>query len=141
MTKAKVNDIEIEYATFGDPSDKPLLLVIGLGSQMIQWEEGFIKKLTERGFFVIIFDNRDVGLSSKCEEAGDPDLMKAFMAAQRGETVEAPYSIDDMADDAVGLLDALNIEKTHICGASMGGMIAQTFTINHPTRVLSLTSI
>lgn len=141
MTKVKANNIEIEYETFGDPSDKPLLLVMGLGGQMIQWEEGFIKKLTERGFFVIIFDNRDVGLSSKCEEAGDPDLMKAFMAAQRGEAVDAPYTLEDMTDDAVGLLDALNIEKVHICGASMGGMIVQTIAIKHPSRVLSLTSI
>lgn len=141
MTKVKANNIEIEYETFGDPSDKPLLLVIGLGSQMIAWDEEFINILTDRGFFVIIFDNRDVGLSSKCEEAGEPDLMKAIMAVQRGEDIDAPYSLDDMAEDAVGLLDALNIEKAHICGASMGGMIAQTIAIRHPSRVLSLTSI
>jgi len=141
MPKAKANNIEIEYETFGNPSDKPLLLIMGLGSQMIQWEEGFIKGLTDRGFFVIIFDNRDVGLSSKCDEAGDPDLMKAFMAVQQGKDFEAPYLLDDMADDAVGLLDAINIEKAHICGASMGGMIAQTIAIRHPSRVMSLTSI
>lgn len=141
MTKVKVNEIEIEYEIFGNPSDKPLLLIMGLGSQMIQWEEKFIKTLTERGFFVIIFDNRDVGLSSKCDEAGDPDLMKAFMAVQRGEDFDAPYTLEDMADDAVGLLKALHIEKAHICGASMGGMIAQTIAIRHPSRVLSLTSI
>ena len=141
MPKANSNNIEIEYETFGNPLDKPLLLIMGLGSQMIQWEEGFIKVLTDRGFFVIIFDNRDVGLSSKCEEAGDPDLMQAFMAVQQGKDFDAPYTLGDMADDAVGLLDALDIEKAHICGASMGGMIAQTIAINHPSRVLSLTSI
>ena len=141
MPKVKANNIEIEYDTFGEASDKPLLLIMGLGSQMIQWEEGFIKSLSERGFFVIIFDNRDVGLSSKCDKAGDPDLMKAFMAAQRGEVVDAPYTLGDMADDAVGLLDELQIEKAHICGASMGGMIAQTIAIRHPSRILSLTSI
>ncbi|MBY8991903.1 MAG: alpha/beta hydrolase [Candidatus Lokiarchaeota archaeon] len=141
MTKAKVNNIEIEYETFGDPSNKPLLLIVGLGSQMIHWDVDFIKTLTNRGFYVIIFDNRDIGLSSKCDEAGEPDLMGAIMAVQRGEPFEAPYSLDDMADDAVGLLDVLNIEKAHICGASMGGMIAQTIAYKHPSRVLSLTSI
>lgn len=141
MTKAKVNNIEIEYKTFGDPLDKPLLLIVGLGSQMIHWDEDFIKNLTDRGFYVIIFDNRDIGLSTKCEEAGEPDLMGAIMAVQRGESFEAPYSLDDMADDTVGLLDVLGIEKAHICGASMGGMIAQTVAYRHPSRVLSLTSI
>jgi pimeloyl-ACP methyl ester carboxylesterase len=141
MTKIRSNSIEIEYETFGDPLDKPLLLIVGLGSQMIQWDEEFIKSLTKCGFYVIIFDNRDIGLSTKCEEAGQPDLMGAIMAVQRGEAVEAPYSMEDMADDAVGLLDGLGIEKAHICGASMGGMIAQTIAYRHPSRVLSLTSI
>jgi len=139
--KVIANNIEIEYETFGDLSDKPLLLIMGLGSQMVQWEEGFIKVLTDRGFFVIIFDNRDVGLSSKCDEDGDPDLTGAFMAAQQGKDFKVPYLLGDMADDAVGLLDALNIEKAHICGVSMGGMIAQTVSIKHPSRVMSLTSI
>ncbi|GAJ02367.1 unnamed protein product, partial [marine sediment metagenome] len=136
MTKTKANNIEIEYETFGDPLDKPLFLIVGLGSQMIHWDEEFIKTLTERGFYVIIFDNRDIGLSTRCEEAGKPDLMGAIMAVQRGEPVEAPYSLDDMADDAVGLLDALGIEQAHICGASMGGMIAQTIAYRHPSRIL-----
>ncbi|MFX1456333.1 MAG: alpha/beta fold hydrolase [Promethearchaeota archaeon] len=141
MPRVNANDIEIEYETFGNLEDKPLLLIIGLGSQMIGWEEGFIKSLTDRGFFVIIFDNRDVGLSSKIDKAGDPDLMGAFTAVQQGKDFKAPYTLEDMADDAIGLLDALNIEKAHICGASMGGMIAQTVAIKHPSRVLSLTSI
>jgi len=110
MPKAKANNIEIEYDTFGDPSSRPLLIVMGLGAQMIAWLEDFCMMLVDKGFYVIRFDNRDIGL-------------------------------EDMADDAVGLLDALNIEKAHICGASMGGMIVQVITIRHPTRVLSLTSI
>jgi len=141
MSKAKANNIEIEYDTFGDPSASPLLLVMGLGGQMIRWDEEFIQLLVDRGFYVIRFDNRDVGLSTKFEEAGEPNLIQAFTAVQKGEPVESPYSLEDMADDAVGLLDALNIEKAHICGVSMGGMIVQVITIRHPSRVISLTSI
>ncbi|MFX1571480.1 MAG: alpha/beta fold hydrolase [Promethearchaeota archaeon] len=141
MPRAKFNNIEIEYDTFGDPSSKPLLLINGLGDQMIHWDEEFCKKLVEYSFFVIRFDNRDVGLSTKFEKVGEPDLMKLFMAAQKGEKVEAPYTLEDMADDAVGLLDILNIEKAHICGASMGGMIVQVIAYRHPSRVLSLISI
>ena len=141
MPRAKANNIEIEYETFGSASDKPMLLVNGLGSQMINWDEDFIQLLVDRGFYVIRFDNRDVGLSTKCEDAGEPNLMQSMMALQAGQPVESPYSLNDMADDAVGLLDALNIEKAHICGVSMGGMIVQTITIRHPSRVLSLTSI
>ena len=141
MSKAKANNIEIEYDTFGDPSASPLLLVMGLGGQMIRWDEEFIQLLVDRGFYVIRFDNRDVGLSTKFEEAGEPNLIQAFTTVQKGEPVESPYSLEDMADDAVGLLDALNIEKAHICGVSMGGMIVQVITIRHPSRVISLTSI
>ncbi|UCC18282.1 MAG: alpha/beta fold hydrolase [Promethearchaeota archaeon] len=141
MPKAKANNIEIEYETFGDPLSKPLLLIMGLGAQMIRWDEEMCQKLAESGFYVIRFDNRDVGLSTKFDEAGEPDLMKLFMAYQKGEKIEAPYTLNDMADDAVGLLDALSIEKAHICGASMGGMIAQVIAYRHPSRVLSLTSI
>lgn len=141
MPKAKANNIEIEYETFGNPTDKPLLLVNGLGGQMIAWDEEFIQLFVDRGFYVIRFDNRDVGLSTKFEEAGTPNLMKEMMAFQAGEPIEAPYSLENMADDAVGLLDALHIEKAHICGVSMGGMIVQVITLRHPSRVLSLTSI
>jgi len=141
MPKAKANNIELEYETFGDPSSKPLLLVMGLGTQMIAWLEELCMMFVDKGFYVIRFDNRDVGLSTKFEEAGVPDIMKEIMAVQRGETISPPYTLEDMADDAVGLLDALNIEKAHICGASMGGMIVQIIAFRHPTRVLSLTSI
>lgn len=141
MPKAKANNIELEYDTFGDPSSKPLLLVMGLGAQMIRWEEELCMMFVDNGFYVIRFDNRDVGLSTKFEEAGVPDIMKEFMAKQQGKPISPPYTVEDMADDAVGLLDALNIEKAHICGASMGGMIVQIIALRHPTRVLSLTSI
>ena len=144
MPKAKANNIEIEYDTFGDPSSKALLLVSGLSSQMINWEEEFCAKFVDKGFYVIRFDNRDVGLSTKFEEAGvfdANDIMKAINLQMRGKEVPAPYKLEDMADDAIGLLDALNIDKVHICGASMGGMIVQEIAIKYPSRILSLTSI
>ncbi len=141
MPKAKANNIEIEYKTFGDPSAKPFLMINGLGAQMISHDALLIEEIVKRGFYVITFDNRDSGLSTKFEDAGIPDVMKAISAQMRGKKVEAPYLLKDMADDAVGLLDALGIEKAHICGSSMGGMIVQTIAIHHPSRVLSLTSI
>lgn len=141
MPKAKVNSIELFYDTFGDPSSQPLLLIMGLGSQMIRWVPELCEEFVKKGFFVIRFDNRDVGLSTKIEEAGVPDIMKVYQKVLRGETIDASYTLNDMADDAIGLLDFLKIDKAHICGASMGGMIAQTIAIRHPSRVLSLTSI
>jgi pimeloyl-ACP methyl ester carboxylesterase len=128
--------MEIEYETFGDSNSAPLLLVMGLGAQMISWDEEFCSRLAERGFHVIRYDNRDSGLSTKLESAGEPDLLAAF-----GGSPNPAYALDDLADDAVGLLDALGIGAAHIVGASMGGFIAQLIAINHPERVLSLTSI
>ena len=119
MPKAKANNIELEYETYGDPSGKPFLLVMGLGAQMIRWDVGLIEEIVKHGFYVIIFDNRDIGLSTKFEDAGTPNVMKAIGAAMKREKVESPYLLKDMADDAVGLLDALGIEKAHICGASI----------------------
>jgi len=136
MPRASANGIEIEYETFGDPAAPPLLLVMGLGAQMISWDESFCSQLAGRGFHVIRYDNRDSGLSTHIDEAGLPDIMSAL-----GGHPEPAYSLDDMADDAVGLLDALGIGAAHIVGASMGGFIAQLIAINHPHRVLSLTSI
>jgi pimeloyl-ACP methyl ester carboxylesterase len=130
MTKANCNGIEIRYETFGDASAPPMLLIMGLGAQMIQWPEEFIEQIAARGFHVIRFDNRDVGESTWLSDAG------------RVEFGGAPvYTLDDMAADAIGLLDALGIERAHIVGASMGGMIAQLVALNHPERVLTLTSI
>src|SRR5205823_5493646 len=141
MTTARANGIEIAYETFGAPEGRPLLLIMGLAAQMILWDDHFCAALASRGHRVIRFDNRDVGLSTKCDWAGMPDAAAAMQAALLGERVDAPYTLPDMAADAVGLLDALGIAAAHVVGASMGGMIAQAMVIAHPTRVLSLTSI
>lgn len=134
--KAKANGVELEYETFGEPSDPALLLIMGLGAQMTYWPEALCEKLAARDFHVIRFDNRDVGLSTKLDHAPVPEIADIIMGK-----ASAPYSLDDMAADAAGLLDALKIEKAHIVGASMGGMIAQLFAANHPKKTLSLTSI
>jgi len=141
MAQVDANGIQIEYETFGGPDSPALLLIIGLAGQLIDWDEKLCQQLAQQGHYVIRFDNRDAGLSSKIEEAGVPDIMQTIEAQMKGETINPPYTIEDMADDAVGLLDALGIEKAHICGMSMGGMIAQTIAINYPKRVLSLISI
>lgn len=141
MPNVASNGIQIEYDTFGDNSASPLLLVMGLGAQMIAWDAEFCRLLAEKGHHVIRFDNRDVGLSTKIEDGGVPNMAEVFAARQRGETVEAPYNLSDMSDDAFGLLDALGIAKAHIAGASMGGMIVQTMAIEHPERVITMTSI
>ena len=136
MPRLRANEIDIEYETFGDPQSPPLLLIMGLGAQMISWEDDFCSQLAGRGFHVIRFDNRDSGLSTRMEAAGPPD-----MAAALSGNPQPAYRLDDMAADAVGLLDALGIEAAHVVGASMGGYIAQLVAINHPDRALSLTSI
>jgi pimeloyl-ACP methyl ester carboxylesterase len=141
MPKANVNNVEIEYETIGDPISKPLLLIAGLGSQMLAWSDEMCENFANRGFFVIRFDNRDVGLSTKFEDAGLPNFLEITAAYSRGEIPEVPYTLVDMAGDAIGILDALNIDKAHVCGASMGGMIAQILAYRHPSRVLSLTLI
>jgi len=135
MPRAKSNGIELEYDTFGSPDDDALLLIMGFTAQMTSWDESFCKLIASNGFYVIRFDNRDVGLSSRIE--GDVDIAELFS----GTIKSVPYSLDDMAADAAGLLDALGIAKAHIVGASMGGMIAQVFAARHPGRTLSMTSI
>jgi len=138
VPKACINNIEIAYETIGDPNSKPLLLIAGLGSQLLAWSDEICEILANNGFFVIRFDNRDVGLSTKFDSAGIPDMMEIAAAYTRGEIPKLPYTLEDMADDAIGVLDALNVEKAHICGASMGGMIAQIIAYRHPSRVQSL---
>ena len=128
--------MEIAYERMGDPSNPPLLLVMGLGMQLIHWDLELCEMLVDRGFHVIRFDNRDVGHSTKIA-APVPDVRRAML----GLHVDAPYLLGDMADDAAGLLDHLGIQAAHVVGASMGGMIGQTLAIKHPERVLSLTSI
>jgi pimeloyl-ACP methyl ester carboxylesterase len=137
MPNVTANGIQIEYESFGDTSNPPLLLIMGLGAQMIVWDTEFCQRLADRGFHIIRFDNRDVGLSTHFHEAPAPDVM----AAMAGDTSSASYTLSDMAADAAGLLDALGIPAAHIVGASMGGMIVQTMAIEHPDRVLTMTSI
>ncbi|HOO45026.1 MAG TPA: alpha/beta hydrolase [Deltaproteobacteria bacterium] len=134
---AVCNGIEIVYDTFGQENLPSMVLIMGLGSQMILWEDEFCVLLASRGFRVVRFDNRDVGRSAKLSHMGLPD----FSALLSGKAVEVPYTLHDMAKDTVGLLDALHIEAAHIIGASMGGMIAQLMAVHYPARVRSLTSI
>jgi pimeloyl-ACP methyl ester carboxylesterase len=141
MARVRANGIEIEYDSFGSQQDRPLLLVMGLGGQLLMWDEGFCEALAERGHYVVRFDNRDVGLSTRFDAAGVPNVMELMMQAASGKTPAVPYTLDDMADDAAGLLDALGLDSAHVCGASMGGMIAQTLAIRHGARLRSLTSI
>jgi len=141
VPRASVNGLELEYDTFGSPSARPLILVMGLGAQMILWDEDLCAMFAARDFFVVRFDNRDVGLSTKLDHAGTPSAWGAMQAAAARKRVEAPYTLSEMADDTVGLMDVLGIERAHVVGASMGGMIAQTIAIRHPDRLLSLTSI
>jgi pimeloyl-ACP methyl ester carboxylesterase len=136
VNTAKVGPVDIVYETIGDPADPPLLLVMGLGMQLIHWDLELCEQLAERGFHVIRFDNRDTGLSTKIQ-APVPNVMR-LMA---GLPVKVPYLLTDMAADAFGLLDDLGIERAHVVGTSMGGMIAQQMAIEAPERVLSLTSM
>ena len=138
---AKANGIELCYDTFGDPAAPGLLLIMGLGTQMIGWDEGFCGELASRGYFVVRFDNRDIGLSTKFPQAGTPDLMTLLGQALMGKAVAAPYTLRDMAADTVGLMDALGLARAHVVGVSMGGAIAQEVALHHGNRVRSLTSI
>ena len=137
---APANGIEIGYETHGDPGDEPLLLVMGLGAQLIAWPVELCEALADRGFFVIRYDNRDTGLSTSFPGAGG-DVGAAFLRAFQGEPVDGVYTLSDMAADGMALLDHLGIDAAHVVGASMGGMIAQTMAIESPARVRTLTSI
>ena len=142
MPRAKISPtIELEFDTFGDPKNPALLLVMGYTAQMVAWEEEFCKMFAAKNLFVIRFDNRDCGLSTKFDGA-QVDVNAVITAALMEEPMpKVPYTLSDMASDAVGLLDFLKIERAHVLGASMGGMIAQVMTIEHPTRVRTLTSV
>ncbi|HEY6779496.1 MAG TPA: alpha/beta hydrolase [Thermoleophilaceae bacterium] len=134
--RAQVGELELAYETIGDPSDPPLLLVMGLGMQLIHWQRELCETLAQRGFYVIRFDNRDAGRSTQIN-APVPNLLRGFV----GLRIDAPYRLEDMAADTLGLLDRIGVERAHVVGASMGGMIAQTLAIVAPQRVLSLGSI
>jgi pimeloyl-ACP methyl ester carboxylesterase len=133
----RANGIDIRYETVGDPADPALLLVMGLGAQLIDWPREFCEQLAARGLYVILFDNRDAGLSTALDELGVPDIP----ALLRGDRSAAPYLIADLAADTAALLAELGIERAHVVGVSMGGMIAQQLTIDHPELVASLCSI
>lgn len=139
--KAQANGIEIEYETFGEPTDPAVLLIMGLGGQLTRWPLPMVEDLVARGYFAIRYDNRDIGLSTKFDDSPVPELPALIGAMMTGQKPDVPYTLNDMAADAVGLLDALDIRRAHIMGASMGGMIAQLVAAEYPDRVLSLTSI
>jgi pimeloyl-ACP methyl ester carboxylesterase len=141
FTSTDNRSIELEYDHFGNPTDPALLLIMGFTAQMVVWDEEFCKQLADRGHFVIRFDNRDCGLSTKLH--GVPSNSDAVIMAAMMETEmpPVPYTLSDMAADAMQVLDHLNIERAHIMGASMGGMIAQTVAIEHPHRVKTLISV
>jgi pimeloyl-ACP methyl ester carboxylesterase len=136
MPSTAANGITLEFETAGDPGNPPLLLIMGIGGQLIAWDDDFVDALAARGFHVVRFDNRDVGRSTWFDEAGVPDVMAAFLGQ-----VRPAYLLSDMAADAAGLLDALSLESAHVLGVSMGGMIAQSLAIEYPERVRTLTSI
>jgi pimeloyl-ACP methyl ester carboxylesterase len=141
MTAFEANGIEIDAEEFGEKTGIPLLLIRGLGTQRTAWPAEFLAALVDRGHRVITFDNRDVGLSTKFHDANSLDIAEAIGRAARGEPIDAPYSLDEMALDAVGLLDALELETAHVAGISMGGMIAQVMAARHGDRLRSLASI
>ncbi|MBL8351137.1 MAG: alpha/beta fold hydrolase [Burkholderiaceae bacterium] len=139
--KITANGIEIEVDVQGPPGGQPLLLVMGLGMQYVAWPEELVADLVSRGFRVVRFDNRDIGLSQGFDQLGPPRMVGAMLRYTLRLPVPAPYQLRDMADDAIGVLDALGIRSAHVVGASMGGMIAQHMAARHPTRVRSLTLI
>lgn len=141
MPKAKANGIEIEYSVRGADDAAPLLMINGLGTQLISWPDALLDALADDGFRVIVYDNRDSGLSTGFDDFGPADIPAAFKAARAKEPVNAPYKLEDMADDAAGLLDALGIPAAHIVGSSNGGAIAQIFAYRHKAKTLSLASI
>ncbi len=149
MSQAHANNIDIEYeiygathgATHGASGAPTILLIMGLGAQLTRWPLPFVERLASKGFRVIRFDNRDIGLSTKCDAAGMPNIGAIATAKATGKPVTVAYTLDDMAADAVGLLDALHIDRAHIVGASMGGMIGQLVAADYPKRVLSFTSV
>ena len=141
MPQITANGIQLEYETFGDKANPPLLLVMGLGAQLTLWPMELVEALVARGYYVIRYDNRDIGLSQKFGEHGVPNFKHVALKRIFGIRSKLPYRLTDMADDAAGLLDALGIAKAHVVGASMGGMIVQLLAVHHPDKLLTMTSI
>ncbi|WP_154959180.1 alpha/beta fold hydrolase [Paenibacillus polysaccharolyticus] len=141
MNMLRVNDIDIAYDSYGSEKNETILLIAGLGTQMIRWTVPFCEMLAARGFRVIRFDNRDTGLSTHFSNHATLDFEALAKTLMSGKLPDLPYTLDDMADDTIGLLNALGIKKAHVVGRSMGGMIAQLMASQYPERVLSLTSL
>src|SRR6202042_2744943 len=141
MPQVRANGIDIEYESFGRDGDPLILLIMGFGAQLTFWPESLCQGLAAKGFRVVRFDNRDVGKSTHLAGQTAPDPRTLFAEVMAGKRPHVPYSLDDMANDTVGLMDSLGVASAHIVGASMGGMIAQLVAINHPARTKSLTSI
>jgi len=135
------NGLRLAYDEFGAQKDPAVVLIMGLGTQMVAWPESLCEQIAEQGYRVIRFDNRDIGLSQKIETKKSVNIIKLLMRKRLGLSVRPPYTLIDMAKDAVGVLDSLEIEKAHWVGASMGGMITQILAAEFPTRSLSLTSL
>jgi pimeloyl-ACP methyl ester carboxylesterase len=133
------NGISLEVEDHGSPNGEPLVLIMGLGMQLVAWHDDFVKQLVARGFRVIRFDNRDIGLSQALDHLGTPNLAVESLRFAFGLPVRSAYRLADMAADTAGLLDVFGIASAHVCGASMGGMVAQQLVANHPSRVKSLT--
>ena len=141
MAQLQANGLQLEYDTFGDPGNEPMLLIMGLGTQMTSWQPDFCNALAAHGHYVVRFDNRDVGLSTKFDGVRAPGRLRYLLNHLFHADLHPPYTLEDMAADAAGVLDALEIDAAHVVGASMGGMIAQLMTVGHPERVRTLTSI
>jgi proline iminopeptidase len=141
MPAVQANGLTFEYESLGNPADPPLLLIMGLGMQLVAWPDGFCEKLAARGFHVIRFDNRDIGLSTALDHLGVPNIAWEYVKYQMHLPLRAPYLIDDMATDTAALIDALGLAPVHVVGASMGGMIAQNLAARFPQKVRTLTSI
>jgi pimeloyl-ACP methyl ester carboxylesterase len=140
--RTRANGVELAWDSFGDPDAPPLLLIMGLGAQMVAWDDAFCARLAEAGGHrVIRFDNRDIGHSTHLSHLGIPDIQALMLQAMAGKPLAVPYTLRDMAADCIGLLDALGIDRAHIVGASMGGAIGQEMAIHHPHRMRSFTSI
>jgi pimeloyl-ACP methyl ester carboxylesterase len=141
VPQVRANGIDIEYESFGRERDPLILLIMGFAAQLIFWPEALCQGLAAKGFRVVRFDNRDIGKSTHLADLPAPDPRALMAEVIAGKSPDVPYTLDDMADDAVGLMDALGVERAHIAGASMGGMIGQLVAINHPARAKSLISI
>lgn len=141
MPNVSVNTINLEYESHGNPENPTVLLIMGLGTQLTGWPPAFCDYLVDHGYHVLRFDNRDIGLSSRLDHERMPNIPGLVILKTLKMPAPAPYTLEDMAADAIGLLDALKIDKAHVVGASMGGMIAQLIAAHYPERTLSLTSI